>query len=169
MRLRCWCVFAALALTGCVPVLYDDSCGPEIRTTAARGDLRDGAGARIGHAEVSLVEIRGDSQPRRLRAVFMGPGYANPGPLSRHVVRARLLGPRDAVLRDFPFRHANEHEIIWVPDEAVQDAAEFEALKRQFVAGEALVELATDLPEMERIRAPLRPSSTGGWSRAHCS
>ena len=169
MRLRRWCMLGALALTSCVPVLYDDRCGPETRTTVIRGDIRDTAGSRIGSAEVSLTEIRGDSQPRQLRAILMGPAYANPGPLSRHVVRVRLLGRAEVVLREFPFRHANEHEIIWVPGEFVRDAAEFEAFRRQFTAGEAALELETDLPGMARLRVPLPLQSAGRWSRAHCS
>ena len=169
MKFRLCCTAGTLALAGCVPLLCDDRCGPETRTTAARGDIRDTAGTRIGSAEVSLTEIRGDPEPRRLRAIFMGPAYANPGPLSRRVVRVRLLGRADAVLREFPFRHANEHEIIWVPGESVQDAAEFEALKRRLSDGEAAVEIETDLPGMARRRVPLRLQSAGGWSRAHCS
>jgi hypothetical protein len=169
VKVRYWCTVGALALTGCVPLLFDDRCGPETRATVVRGDIRDTAGARIGSAEVSLTEIRGDSQPRQLRAILMGPAYANPGPLSRRVVRVRLLGRADVVLREFPFRHANEHEIIWVPGEFVPDAAEFEALERRFTAGEAVLELETDLPGMARLRVPLPLRSAGGWSRAHCS
>ena len=169
MRLQRWLVLSVLALSACVPFLYDDRCGPETRSTVIRGDIRDAGGTRIGMAEVRLSETKGGAEPRQLQAVLMGPAYANPGPLSTHVQRVRLIDRGGAVLRDFTFRHANEHEIIWVPVEVVRDPAAFEALKRQFIANEVLLELETDLPGYEQLRVPLPLQNASDWSRAHCS
>jgi hypothetical protein len=158
-------VLLALALSGCLPVLFDDSCGPEFRHTVVGGDIRDPAGARLGHTEVRLTEVR-DGSPT-LHTVLMGPAYANPGPLSRHIVRVRLLGADGAVLRDFAFRHGNEHEIIWITAEEL-GADAVRGLKSQLAAG-AQLEIETDLAGMERIRVPLRIIASTGWSRASCS
>lgn len=157
------------AAAGCVPLLYDDRCGPESRTTAARGDILDPAGKRIGTTEVVLTEIRGGPRPRNLSAIFMGPAYGDPGPLSRHVEGVRLLARGDTLLREFVYRHANQHEIIWVETESVRDAAEFETLKRAVGSGGATVEIDSDLPGMARLRVPLRHPQRSDWSRAHCS
>ena len=166
---QCWAFAAAVFVSGCVPVLFDDRCGPETRKTEVRGDFIDPAGVRIGYSVLTLLETRGGDVPRQLNAIFMGPSYGDPGPLRHHIVTVHLVGPADTVLRAFPVEYFNEHEIIKVPPETVHDAAEFDALRRWFRAGEATLLIDTDLPGMQRLRVPLPLQAATGWSRAHCS
>jgi hypothetical protein len=157
-----------LSLSGCAAFLYDDRCGPEFRQTLARGDIRDAAGVRIGHAELRLMETRGDSLTRELILILLGPADADPGPLSGKVARLRLLGAGGAVLREFTFDAGNAHEIIRVPPEAVAQA-QFDDLKQLAIGGHLQLELETTLEGQGRILVSLPPQYVGDWDRAHCS
>lgn len=169
MRLHRFLLLGLLLLSGCVPFLFDDSCGPTTRTRTVGAEVRDAAGAMVGYTQASLQEDRDDPGVRTLTVILMGPAYANPGPLSRHIQRVRLLAADGTPLRDFAFRHANEHEIIWIDQENVASAAEFDRLKRLFAAREAVLEIESDVPGLERLRVPLRLLEEGRWSRASCS
>lgn len=157
----------ALSISGCVPFLYDDSCGPEFRRTVVRGDLRNAAGGRIGQASLTLSEVRGDSLTRSLELVVMGIAHAGPGPLSGRVTTVRLLAKTD-VLRELAFEAGNEHEIIRIPAEAMLQAP-FDALKQRAIAGELVLELETTLEGNTRLLTPLALQYAGDWDRAHCS
>lgn len=151
---------------GCVPFLYDASCGPEFRVTSARADIRDSAGARIGSAELLLSERRADDEPRAVRMIVMGPAYANPGPLSKRVTGVRLLD--GSTVRELAFRPGNDHEIVSI-EPLAPDERELEALKAAVRAGKMVLELSTDLPRSPIIRVPLPLKHVGGWELANCS
>lgn len=168
VRLRHACLCSVLLLTACVPLL-DDSCGPETRTTSIRADIPSTTGTRIGFVEVRLLEVRGDPEPRRLHAIFMGPSYGVRGPLSGHIQSARLLDRTGAVLRELPFRPGNEHEIIRAPGIIIADPAEFDDLRLRFLGGDVVIEIESDLTGLERLRIPLPVQHAGQWRRASCS
>lgn len=133
------------------------------------GDLRDASASVIGRVDVQLTEIRGASQPLILQAAFAGPSYGNPGPLLGHVRRARLLTGSGEVLRDFAVEPGNTLLFILVQTEFVQDAAAFQALRSEFIAGRVSVELNTDLQGLEQLRVALPLKSAGNWERARCT
>ena len=162
-------VSSLLLAASCKQPLIDGRCGPEFRSVIVRGDIRAAAGTRAGVAELRLTEFRRTVQPWQLNVILMGPAYADPGPLSAHVLAVRLVDPTGTVLRDFSFRLANQHEIVWVPAEYVADATAFAALERQFKAGELVLEIDTDLPDEGRVRVPLPLQSASGWLQADCS
>ena len=169
MTSRAYAVLLSCALlaSGCVPIFYDDSCGPEFRTTRAQGDLRNAAGGGLGQASLTLSEVRGDSLARTFHLVVMGPAYADPGPLSGKVTKVRLLAKGELV-REFAFEPGNEHEIVRVVSEAMLQAS-FDALKQRAIAGELVLELETTLEGDTRLLTPLELQYAGKWDRAHCS
>jgi hypothetical protein len=115
---------------------------------------------------VRLGEVRGDLEPQRLHAIFLGPSYGAPGPLSGHIQHARLLDRTGAVLRELPIGPGNEHEIIRAPSIEILSTSEFDELRRRFLASEVVLEIETDLAGMERLRVPLPLQHTGEWGRA---
>ncbi|HEX2092970.1 MAG TPA: hypothetical protein VHG28_11230 [Longimicrobiaceae bacterium] len=162
-------LLAVLLPAACVPIL-DDSCGPTFRETVIRGDIRGATGITLGVAEVRLVEVRGDPQPRRLQSIVMGPGYGSAGaPLKGHVTRARLVAANGDVLFELSVAPGLGDETLRTLDEPIPDPAAFDALKRRFKAGEVSLVLETDLAGSERLRVPLPLLRAGDWDRAHCS
>lgn len=158
---------STLLLTGCLPFLYDDRCGPEFRETIVQGTLRSTDGAAMGRAELILAETRGDTLTRGLVLALMGTAYGEPGPLSGHVTHVRLLAD-DAVVHEFTFRPGNQHEIVMV-DPSMLNEAPFETLKAHALAGDLVLELESTLPGHARVLTPLVLQFAGKWDRAHCS
>lgn len=156
-----------LLVAGCIPILYDGSCGPEFRQTIVQGTLRSGAGTPMGHAQLTLTETRGDTLTRWFGLALMGTAYGDPGPLSGHVAEARLLA-NSAVVHEFAFRPGNQHEIIWA-DPVTLAEAPFEALKARAIAGELVLELESTLEGNARVLTPLVLQLAGRWDRANCS
>jgi hypothetical protein len=73
------CVLAAT--TACVPLFYDDRCGPEYRDQRTEAPLIDDTGSDLGKAVFTVVEYRGGSDPPR-------------------IISLTLLGPRSGPLAD---------------------------------------------------------------------
>lgn len=163
-------LLALLVQASCVPLL-DDSCGPVMRETGVRGEIRDAAGTRLATAQVSLMEVRGGDPPRRILAIVMGPGYGSAGaPLKGHVTRARLVsGSTGQLLHEMSVAPGLADEVLRTEAVPVPDAAVFESLRSRFLAGDVVLELETSLPGREKLRTPLQLQSAGKWSRAHCS
>lgn len=151
-----------------IPVAFT-IVGAAVGVFSPPGDLRDASASVIGRVDVQLTEIRGASQPLILQAAFAGPSYGNPGPLLGHVRRARLLTGSGEVLRDFAVEPGNTLLFILVQTEFVQDAAAFQALRSEFIAGRVSVELNTDLQGLEQLRVALPSKSAGNWERARCT
>lgn len=162
-------LLAALALGGCAPLLHDDRCGPASRAASATAAIRDSAGTLLGRVTITLQEIEGGPEPRTLRLIAMGPAYADPGPLSGHVTRLRLLGRADSVLHEFAVRRGNAHEIVWSDARVIDDGRTFGALQAQLDAGATALEISTDLPGVRPLRVALPPARMSRWDRAHCS
>lgn len=155
---------------GCGRLPFDDSCGPEGRTTTIAGDILGAGGARIGRAEFRLVEVRRDEQPRILLPIVMGPAYGSGGaPLKGHVTGARLAGPEGETLFVLSVAPGAGDEVLRTAAEPIADEAAFSALRRSFRTGEVVLLLATDLAGREQIRTPLPLLHATGWTRAHCS
>ena len=156
-----------LALSACSG-LFDNECGPEARSTVISTDLRDTAAAVIGRVTIALTEMRGTHFPMTMSPSFSGPAYGDPGPLSGRVQHARLLTSAGDTLRDFVVEPGNSMQFILVQTEFFQDDAEFQALRGQFLTGHLLIELTTDIPGMETLRAPLPVERATGWARSTC-
>jgi hypothetical protein len=155
-------------MTACA-LFPDNLCGPVFRNTEIGGDVRDAAMAVIGHVGVYLSETHGGPDPLVLHAEFSGPAYGEPGPLLGHVRGARLMTASGELLRDFVVEPGNTMMFILVQTEFVQDSAEFERLRREFLAGRVLIELTTDLPGLETLRVPLPLQYASDWGRARCA
>ena len=162
-------VSGLVATSGCIAILfYDDSCGPEYRLTTVRGDIRDGAGTRIGMVSLELQEVRADTLERAMGVLMLGVAQSDPGPLSGKVSDVRLVTTDGTVLRDFAFGAGTPDEIVRIPGEALTQA-ELDELKQLAIAGRLQLELETTLAGNERIVVPLPLQHAGVWNRAHCS
>lgn len=171
MRVTPIALTAALLLaTGCTFPLFDDSCGPELRVTSARGELVGPGGVGLGSAELRLIEVRGEPPPRRVLPVIMGPGVGSGGaPLADHVTSAEVIDASAQVLVVLPAQPGPGDQVLDATPVPVADEATFAVLRDAFLRGGAVLRLRTDLPGIEEVRTPLAPQEAGNWGRNSCS
>jgi len=163
---------ALTAAGGCAPFLYDGGCGPESRETSVRGDVLDASGRRVADASVRLVEQRGAAPARSISIILMGPELRSGGaPLRTNVRAVWVEDAAGTVLHHFVLTPPPVYgdEVIGPSGSTIGDAAAFAAIRRTFVAGNAVVVIETGLVDMERLRAPLPLEYATRWDRPQCS
>lgn len=164
-------VVLAIATTGCVPLLFDDSCGPESRFEITRSSLRDEAGTDLGEAVFSLNERRREEDPRSFSLVLMGPRCGpNGGPLRDHVMAVALFEAAGALRFDLPVVAPSLYgEEIISPNGGPLDAPTFSILRSAMLDGQLRLHIETSpgAPTVGDVSFPA--ASPGDWDRAHCS
>lgn len=161
----------AIAATACVPLLFEDSCGPEIRTETTSASLLDQAGTVLGDVTFTVIERKGEN-PRSVLLVLMGPGYgSHGGPLKGQVTAVVLAEAAGAVRLDVPVLPppVNGDEIIAAWASNIDDVTTFSLLRRTVLEGQLRLhmETITGAPAVGDVSFPAaRP---GEWNRAHCS
>ena len=163
-------VALAIAVTGCVPLPFDDSCGPESRLETTSSPLRDQAGNVLGQATFTINESRQDESPRSFQLVLMGPGYGSRGgPLKGQVTAVLVADVAGAVRFDIPVLAppVNGDEIIAASGAPVDEMTTFSVLRRAMVEGQLRLYLETSFTAVREVSFPAaRP---GEWDKAHCS
>lgn len=158
-------VAASMATIGCH---CDD---PDWRNLMFDGDIVSDSGAPLGSATVAFSETRGQPSSRQFHVQIHGPDWPLGGPLAGHVLRARLLGVADTVIRTYDastYGHYPDAIIVIVPERIESDEAMRE-LRRALKAGAVVIELTTDLPGMPVIRVPMTMVMDGSWQAGACT
>jgi hypothetical protein len=156
MRLDRFLLLGVFLLSGCVPILFDDSCGPTTRETAVGGEIRDGN--------------RNEPDAGSFGAGIAGPASGNRSPLSGHVQRVRLVAADGAVLREISFRTpVYDNQVILAGEQSPVGREEADRMRRLFRASGVALQIESDVPGLERISVPLRLAQEHDWSRGHCS
>jgi len=162
----------AIAATGCVSLLFDDSCGPESRLETTSSPLRDQAGNVLGQATFTINESRRDENPRSFQLVLMGPGYgSHGGPLKGQVTAVVLAEVVGAVRFDIPVLPppVNGDEIIAASGAHVDDVTTFSVLRRAVLEGQLRLYLETSAGATTVRDVSFPAARPGEWDRAHCS
>jgi hypothetical protein len=165
------CMLAATS--ACVPLFYDDRCGPEYRDQWTEAPLIDDSGADLGKAVFTVVERRGASDPPRMIGLtLLGPrSGALGGPLKGHVTAVLLSDAVGPLQLDLPVTPPplNGIEIIGTTTIAVDEIATFSGFRQTVIDGQLRLHIETDAadPAVNDVRFPAAPP--GEWSRNHCS
>ncbi len=158
-------VVASVAASGC-------TCdGPDWRNLMFEGDIPSDSGVPLGSASVTFSETRGEPSSRSFHMQVRGPVWPEGGPLAGHVLRARLLGVADTVIRTYGATDYGSYPamiIVIVPERIASEEATRE-LRRALMAGPVVIELTTDLPGRPVIRIPMRMVMDGSWQADECS
>jgi hypothetical protein len=166
-------VALAIAATGCVPLLFDDSCGPESRVQTTSAPLRDQAGNILGSATFTLSESRGNENSRDFQLVFMGPRDGSHGGPLKGQVTAVVLTEAAGVMRfDIPVLPPSLYgDEITRPSGMPldDDVTTFSLLRRAALEGRLRVhlEMTPGTTAVEDVSFPA--AAPGDWNRAHCS
>lgn len=164
-------VALAIAATGCVSPLFDDSCGPEIRVETTSAPLRDQAGNVLGNVQFTVSERR-DENARGFHLVLMGPGYgSHGGPLKGQVTAVVLAEAAGAVRFDVPVLPPplNGDEIIAAWATNVDDVTTFLLLRKAMLEGQLRLHLETTAGATAVGDVSFPAARPGEWDRAHCS
>jgi hypothetical protein len=165
-------VALAITLTGCVPLLFDDRCGPEFRLETTSSPLRDQAGNVLGQAIFTITESHGGDYPRSVQLVLMGPGYgSHGGPLKGQVTAVVLADVAGAVRFDIPVLPPplNGDEIIAASTSHPDDVTAFAALRSAVLGGQLRLYLETSAGGTAVRDVSFPAARPGEWTRAHCS
>jgi hypothetical protein len=160
-----------VATAACVPLFYDDRCGPEFREERVDSPLRDAAGTDLGRALFTLIEFREGEHPRSIHLSLIGPGYgSHGGPLKGHVTAVLLADAAGAVQLDVPVvpPPLNGDEIIATAVIPIDDIT-FSAARRAVLNGQLRLHLETSSAVPAVSDAWFPAASAGQWDRAHCS
>lgn len=144
---------------------------PDWRNLMFEGVIPADTGMPLGSASVTFSETRGEPSSRHFHMQLRGPVWPTGGPLAGHVLRARLLGVADTVIRTYGATDYGAYPdaiIVIVPERIESDAATRE-LRRALMAGPVVIELTTDLPGMPVIRIPMRMVMDGSWQADECT
>lgn len=144
---------------------------PDRRNLMFEGVIPADPGMPLGSASVTFSETRSEPSSRQFHMQVRGPVWPTGGPLAGHVLRARLLGVADTVIRTYgaaDYGPYPDRIIVIVPERIASDAATRE-LRRALMAGPVVIELATDLPGMPVIRIPMRMVMDGSWQAGECT
>lgn len=165
MLKRGFLVLFLLLQAGCISAFLDDGCGPVLRFTIARGELREGQ-TTLARVVMELIEQRNASS--RLHNILLGmPPGAQGAPLKGHVTAARLVHARTgATLHEIDIQPGAGDELIRSLNASVAD---FDALKEAALDGDLVLVITTDLPGREMLTAPLADVTEDDWRRASCS
>jgi len=168
------CVLAATS--GCVPLSYNDRCGPEFRDEWTEAPLHDDAGTDFGKAIFTVVERRGsDLGTDPLRAIgltLLGPRSGTLGGPLKGLVTAVVLGDAAGPLQwNFPVTPPPFYgiEIVGSTTIAVDDIGAFSAVRQTMIAGQLRIHIETSpgAPTVSDVRFPA--SSPREWSRLLCT
>ena len=165
-------VALAIAVTGCVPLLFDDSCGPEHRVQTTSAPLLDQAGNILGEASFTLGESRRAENPRSFSLVFMGPrNELHGGPLKGQVSAVVLAEAAGTVRFDIPVLPPpiNGNEIIASAGTSLDDIATFSLLRKAVLEGQLRLHLETTAGATAVRDVSFPAASLGEWQRNHCS
>ena len=166
MRLFAGLLAIALCTNGCTR-----ECGPETRYTRVITGVYDPDQVRVGEVHFVMMEERGESIDRRyLSAQLNGPGNQSASSLRGHVDTARLVSTSGDVLLRVLVRDNNPDYALYVINvtESSITATRFEKIRSALVAGQLVMELTTDLPEMEVVRIPLPKADQSDFVRGPC-
>jgi hypothetical protein len=161
----------SIAATACEPLLFDDRCGPEIRTETTSASLLDQAGTVLGDVTFTVSERR-DENPRGVLLVFMGPGYgSHGGPLKGQVTAAVLADAVGALRLDVPVLPppVNGDEIISAWASNIDDVTTFSLLRGAVLEGQLRLHLETITGATGVGEVSFPAARPGEWTRAHCS
>jgi hypothetical protein len=168
MRIPRGLILLTAVTAGCSSVAAVD-CGALRRSTVLSGDIVDSTGAGLGRVVLALNETVDDpsNPPRDFDAWFYGPIGGTLGPLFGHVLGARLIDGSGETFRAITIAPGSQDLFVVSPTVPVTDPNTFQALRQQFLSGQVVAELTTDLPGRATIRVPLALDASG-WYRPGC-
>lgn len=147
-------------------------CGPETRTTSAKGTVADATQSTLASAALTLVETR-DANPASLFLLVSGQSPAVPGPLREHVLRVRVATLdgatvfRPDTISQTPASTGGGLLVSYLKT-TLADPLTVESLRQRFISNTLLVELETDYPSANHLRLPLTLDQASDVARMRC-
>ncbi len=152
-----------LAVTGCVPLLFNDCGERESRLETTIADLIDQSGTLVGSAHFTMSERRGGENERNVQLLLAGPPSAAPGGPLRGYITAVVLGEAaDAFRFDIPILPPSPYGTeIFAPAGIHVGATEYALLRQAAIDGRLRLYVETS-PEVPAVRDVSFPAARAG-------